>query len=180
MPSGSQAYLLAGGIFLAGGLAGVAVERLWLGGRREERRRQRQAQAQLAALERMVESLDDEFGDAVSFTGAELNQQLLRVHTQVDTLLLWVEAVRANEFPGLQHEWKELQHKVHKLSLEIQRFQSKPNHPAKPAGPKQCYLLEHSGSPGVPEPAAGAEGAGGAVAGGGDTQPAAAAASVSP
>ena len=57
--------LIAGGAFLAGAIA----ERALLGRWREGRRRREDTKAQLAALERMAELLDDEFGDTLSFTG---------------------------------------------------------------------------------------------------------------
>lgn len=57
--------IIAGGAFLAGAL----VERVLLGRVRDERRRRAEAAAQLAALERVADLLDDEFGDTLSFTG---------------------------------------------------------------------------------------------------------------
>ena len=51
----------------------------------------------------------------------------------------------AAEFPELQDEWRGLQHKVHKLNREIQRFQAKPNVPSAggdPLSPRPRFLLE--------------------------------------
>lgn len=120
--------IIAGGAFLAGAL----VERVLLGRVRDERRRRAEAAAQLAALERVADLLDDEFGDTLSFTGQVLNEQLSQVHSRVDNLVSWVEALPiSGEYPALQREWTELQHKVHKLSAEVNRFQQRPN--AKPS-----------------------------------------------
>ena len=42
-----------------------------------------------------------------------LNEQLSKVHDRVDNLVSWVEALPiSGEYPALQREWTDLQHKV--------------------------------------------------------------------